>query len=102
MQHNFKRALYSISSRRRSARVAPAAPAGNKFFDYFAGICMIRSSICALWADEVEVVGWKIGALFSRALGSQIGTILKSSSMNSTWSEARGVRRRVRIRSRES
>jgi hypothetical protein len=30
-----------------------------------------------LEADVVEVVRWKIGALFSRAAGSQIGTILK-------------------------
>jgi len=82
------------------ARVIRARACKN-FFDYFAGICMIRSIFGALGADEVEVVGWKSGALFSRALGPQIGTTLESSSMNSTWCETRSVRSRVCGRSRE-
>jgi hypothetical protein len=75
--------------------------AGKKFFDYFAGICMIRSLFGALGADEVEVLGWKSGAFFSQALGSQIVTILESSTMSSTWCEARSARFRVSGRSRE-
>jgi hypothetical protein len=54
-----------------------SASVAKKFFDYFAGICIIRSVLGALGAAVVEVVGWKIGALFSRAWGPQIGTIPK-------------------------
>ena len=49
---------------------------GKKIFDYFVRICMIQSIFTVLVADVVEVAGWKSGGQFSRALGSQIVTIL--------------------------
>jgi hypothetical protein len=98
VQHNFKRGFAPCPTMRRHDLRAPQA---RKFFDYFAGICMIRSLFGAFGANEVEVLGWKSGALFSRALGSQVVTILESSIMNSTWCEARSAGSRVCGRSRE-
>jgi hypothetical protein len=73
VQRNFKREFCRVFTVRLRLRRTAAR---KKFFDYFVGICIIRSLVGPPGADVVEVVGWKSGALFSRALGSQVVTIL--------------------------
>ena len=73
MQRNFKRTFAVIHS---LSALAAGLSTRKIFFDYFVRICIIQSIFTVQGADVVEVVGWKNGASFSRASGSQIVTIL--------------------------
>jgi hypothetical protein len=73
VQRNFKRTFSRYS---QSVGARGSASLRKIFFDYFVRICMIQSIFTVQGADVVEVVGWKNGASFSRASGSQIVTIL--------------------------